>query len=40
MNKNPLFVDYNLPFNTIPFDEIETENFLPAIHEGDKNKQS
>ena len=32
MKNNPLFIDYKLPFNTIPFDEIKTEDFLPAIH--------
>ena len=36
MNKNPLFTDYKQPFDTIPFNEIKTENFLPAIHEGIK----
>ena len=33
MENNPLFIDYNLAFDTIPFDEIKTEHFLPAIHE-------
>jgi len=36
MKNNPLFIDYKLPFDTIPFDEIKTEDFLPAIHEAIK----
>ena len=36
MNNNPFFKDFNQPFDTIPFNEYKTEDFLPAIHEGIK----
>ncbi len=28
---NPLLTTFNTPFNTVPFDRIENEHFLPAI---------
>jgi len=31
---NPFFKEWATPFQTPPFDEIKTEHFLPAIHEG------
>ena len=31
MNKNLLLNEFKTPFGTIPFDEIKTEDFLPAI---------
>lgn len=31
---NPFFKEWTTPFQTPPFDEIKTEHFLPAIHEG------
>tara|TARA_Y100001970_G_scaffold42776_1_gene53243 strand:- start:14757 stop:16790 length:2034 start_codon:yes stop_codon:yes gene_type:complete len=40
MKNNPFFKEYNQPFNTIPFDEFETEHFLPAIHEAIKISNS
>ncbi|MBN1408876.1 MAG: M3 family metallopeptidase [Calditrichaceae bacterium] len=33
---NPLLTDWNTPFQTPPFNEIENEHFLPAIQEGIK----
>jgi len=30
-NSNPFFKKYNLPFDTLPFNDIKTEHFLPAI---------
>ena len=36
MENNPLFIDYNLQFDTIPFDKIKTQHFVPAIHEAIK----
>jgi len=29
--KNPLLVDFSTPFATLPFEQIKTEDFLPAI---------
>ena len=29
--KNPLLVDFTTPFNTIPFDKISENHYLPAI---------
>ena len=36
MKNNPFFIEYNQPFNTLPFNEFKTEHFLPAIHEAIK----
>lgn len=33
---NPLLDVYNTPYNTVPFDKIQTEHFLPAIDEAIK----
>jgi peptidyl-dipeptidase Dcp len=33
---NPLLDLYNTPYNTVPFDKIKTEHFLPAIDEAIK----
>lgn len=33
---NPFFSELNTPFNTIPFDKIKEEHYLPAIEEGIK----
>ena len=29
--KNPLLEEFNEPFGTIPFEELKTEHFVPAI---------
>ena len=29
--QNPLLVEFSTPFETLPFDQIKTEHFLPAI---------
>jgi len=34
---NPFFQSYNTPFDTIPFDKIRLEHFMPAIEEGLKD---
>jgi len=34
--KNPFLSDFNTPYNTIPFDKISIEHYLPAIEEGIK----
>jgi peptidyl-dipeptidase Dcp len=34
--ENPFFSEFNTPFNTIPFDRIKVEHFLPALNEGIK----
>ena len=31
--KNPLLVDFSTPFSTLPFEQIKTVHFLPAIEE-------
>jgi len=31
---NPFFKSYNTPFDTIPFDKIKIEHYMPAIEEG------
>ena len=31
---NPFFQSYNTPFDTIPFDKLKIEHFMPAIEEG------
>lgn len=31
---NPFLQDYNTPFDTIPFDTLKVEHFMPAIEEG------
>jgi len=31
---NPFFQSYDTPFDTIPFDKIKIEHFMPAIEEG------
>ena len=36
MNNNPFFKDFDLPFDTTPFNEIKTEHFMPAIEHGIK----
>lgn len=37
--QNPLLVEFSTPFETLPFDQIKTEHFLPAIEiEIDKTK--
>ena len=33
---NPFFSKFNTPFNTIPFDQIKVEHYMPAIEEGIK----
>lgn len=33
---NPLLEDFNTPFQTVPFDKIKTEHFLPATEEAIK----
>ena len=33
MKNNPLLQEYDTPFQTPPFDKIETEHFMPAIRE-------
>jgi peptidyl-dipeptidase Dcp len=33
MVKNPLLQDFTTPFKTLPFTQIKTEDFLPAIKE-------
>ncbi|MES2513622.1 MAG: M3 family metallopeptidase [Bacteroidota bacterium] len=33
---NPFFSEFNTPFDTIPFDKITTEHYLPAFEEGIK----
>lgn len=32
-NTNPLLADWNTPYNTPPFDRIETKHFKPAVEE-------
>ena len=34
MQNNPLLSKNNEPFNTIPFSDIKTEHYLPAIKKG------
>jgi len=34
---NPFFSEFNTPFNSIPFDKLKVEHFLPAIEEGIKH---
>ena len=34
MQNNPLLSKNNEPFNTIPFNDIKTEHYLPAIKKG------
>ena len=36
MKNNPFFIEYNQPFDSLPFNEFRTEHFLPAIHEAIK----
>jgi peptidyl-dipeptidase Dcp len=31
MKSNPLLSSYNTPFNTVPFDQIKVEHFMPAM---------
>ena len=33
---NPFLTDFNTPFDTVPFDKLEVEHYLPAIKEGIK----
>ena len=33
---NPFLSKFNTPFNTIPFDQITVEHYMPAIEEGIK----
>ena len=33
---NPFFSNFNTPFNTIPFDKINVDHYLPAFEEGIK----
>ena len=33
---NPFLTDFNTPFDTVPFDKIKVEHYLPAIKEGIK----
>jgi peptidyl-dipeptidase Dcp len=33
MTKNPLLETSNLPYQAVPFDEIQTDHFLPALEE-------
>ena len=30
-DNNPLLKDFNEPFGTIPFNELKTEHFVPAV---------
>ncbi|MDR1678594.1 MAG: M3 family metallopeptidase [Prevotellaceae bacterium] len=32
--KNPFLSEYNTPFGTIPFNQIKTDDYLPAMREG------
>ena len=34
MKNNPFYKNYNLPYDTFPFNEVKTEHFIPAIKEG------
>ena len=34
MANNPLLNTFNTPFNTVPFNEIKLEHFLPAVKKG------
>ena len=36
MKNNPFFIEYEQPFDSLPFDEFKTEHFLPAIDESIK----
>jgi peptidyl-dipeptidase Dcp len=36
MSSNPFLSKFNTPFNTIPFDKITVEHYLPAFEEGIK----
>ena len=36
MKNNPFFIEYDQPFDSLPFDEFKTEHFLPAIDESIK----
>jgi peptidyl-dipeptidase Dcp len=33
---NPFLSKFNTPFNTIPFDKISVDDYLPAFEEGIK----
>ena len=33
---NPFLTDFNTPFDTVPFDKLKVEHYLPAIKEGIK----
>lgn len=39
-NDNPFFKEWETPFKTPPFNEIKTEDFLPAIEEGIRLEKS
>ena len=36
---NPFFSEYNTPFKAPPFNLISEEHYLPAYHEGIKQKE-
>ncbi|MBR6465403.1 MAG: hypothetical protein IKS82_03105, partial [Bacteroidales bacterium] len=39
-DKNPFLADWNTPYGIPPFDQIKTENYIPAIKEGiEQNKK-
>ncbi len=40
MSSNPFLSKFNTPFNTIPFDKITVEHYLPAFEEGIKQDQN
>lgn len=39
VEKNPLLIEWNTPFNTPPFHLIETSHFLPAVEEAVKSAE-
>ncbi len=39
MNNNPLCMPYGTPFNSVPFDRITLEHFIPAVQEGIKREK-
>lgn len=40
MNQNPFFETYHTPFETFPFDRLETAHFEPAIRKGIEEEKS
>ena len=39
MNNNPLCMPYGTPFNSVPYDRITLEHFIPAVQEGIKREK-